>query len=132
MILPKIVKSYNQNNQLILTQNGLYFELTFQSYNTVIMHVCNRGVIFNRNLDVYTKTTLTYLTRAINDIVNDIGLACYTNTNNYDMLSCFLDATNKKNAVINHLIRCYSYILDDNINDDTTIKEALLLSDLND
>lgn len=132
MILPKIVKSYNQNNQLILTQNGIHFELTFQSYNTVVMHVYNGGVIFNRNLEVYTNTTLKYLTRAIDDIVNDVCLACYTNTSNVNLLSCYLDSTTKKSFVVNHLIRCYSYILDDSIDDDTIIQDALLMSDLDD
>jgi len=113
MILPKIVKSYNQNNHIILLVENANFRLTFQSYNKVMLSVGYNGVILNEDLSDYTKTTRKYLYEAMDDIANSYELAGYTNISNVEVLNDILQGEKSKN-ILQHMARQTAYI--DNVN----------------
>jgi hypothetical protein len=108
-MIAKIIKSYNQNNHIIISFEGASFVVTFQSYDKIMLSVSRCGVILNEDLDDYTKTTCKYMYEAINDIANDIEFAGYTSAGNAETLNALLYGDKKKN-IIAHMIRQTSRI----------------------
>lgn len=101
MILPKIIKSYNQNNHIIISYQSNDIVLVFQSYNKVMLSIDNRGIYLNEDLNDYTKTTSKYLYKAIDDILNDSMFDGYCQSNNIATLEYILSC--KKSAILSHL-----------------------------
>lgn len=111
-MIAKIIKSYNQNNHIILTYEGASITLTFQSYNKVMFCVSKYGVLLNEDLDDYTKTTCKYMYQAMDDIANDVELAGYSSIMNDETLNALLYGDKRKNIVA-HMIRQTSRIEND-------------------
>ena len=101
MILPKIIKSYNQNNHIILSYQSNEFVLVFQSYDKIMISIDNYGVYLNEDLNDYTKTTCKYLYKAIEDILNDGVFAGYYQSTNIPTLEYILSY--KKSAILKEL-----------------------------
>lgn len=108
-MIAKIEKSYNQNNHIIVSVDGINFVVTFQSYDKAMMVVSKYGVIFNEDVNDYTKTTCKYLFKAIDDILHDISFIGYVSANNLDTLEYILK--NRKKGIFEHQLKCTSYIL---------------------
>ena len=101
MILPKIVKSYNQNNHIIVLYQSDNIVLVFQSYDKVMLSINNNGIYLNEDLEDYTKTTSKYLYKAIDDILNDGMFNGYCQSSNITTLKYILSC--KKSAILSHL-----------------------------
>lgn len=101
MILPKIVKSYNQNNHIMISFQSNTYIIIFQSYDKVMLSIDNTGVYLNEDIDDYTKTTSKYLYKAVEDILNDYVFKGYYNISNIPTLEYIL--TLKRSAILNHL-----------------------------
>lgn len=100
MILPKIVKSYNQNNHIIQEwdeSDCLYDRFIFQSYNTTMMAVDSTGLYFNDNESNYTQTTCKYLRQSME------YLQGYLNTENRHLMLGLLNTNNTKKAVLKYV-----------------------------
>ena len=74
MILPKIIKSYNQNNNIIIFCEKAAFSVMFQSYNKIMFVINSHGIIINEELSDHTKTTRKYMYKALEDLVYDFVL----------------------------------------------------------
>lgn len=111
-MIAKVIKSYNQNNHIIITYEGASYVVIFQSYDKVMFSVSKHGVILNEDLDDYTRTTCKYMYEAMNDIANDVELAGYTSIMNDETLNALLYGDKRKNIVA-HMIRQTSRIQND-------------------
>lgn len=108
-MIARIEKSYNQNNHIIISVDGINFVVTFQSYDKVMMVVSKYGVIFNEDMEDYTKTTCKYLFKAVDDMLHDMSFMGCISTSNLDTLEYILK--NRKKGILEHQLRCTSYIL---------------------
>ena len=112
MILPKIIKSYNQNNHIIVSYQSNSYVLVFQSYDKIMLSINNDGVYLNEDIEDYTKTTCKYLYKAIDDILKDsIFAGCYQSSNipklEHILLykkSAILDEISKKDGYISNIV----------------------------
>jgi len=101
MILPKIVKSYNQNNHIMIAFQSNTYVIIFQSYDKVMLSIDDTGVYLNEDMNDYTKTTSKYLYKAVEDILNDYVFKGYYLSSNIPTLEYIL--TLKRSAILNHL-----------------------------
>ena len=108
MILPKIMKSYNQHNHIIVSYQSNDFVLVFQSYDKVMFSINKYGVYLNEDLDDYTRTTSKYLYKAIEDILNDPIFGGYYQSINIPTLEYILSC--KKSAILKELLKKDGYI----------------------
>lgn len=111
MILPKIVKSYNQNNNIIR-----YWEIVdgdcviFQSYSSIMFTIIKGKLSFNDNIDNYTQTTCKYLYKALNwvvDYIDNWNLSEYeydTNIKIKNTIIGLLESNNTKRAIMQYMI----------------------------
>lgn len=120
MILPKIIRSYNPKNHLLLIyDNARGYIVIFQSYDSVMFSVSNNGVILNEDLEDYTQTTRKYMYQAMDDVANDYQLASYTSRENMDVLNAIITGEKSKN-ILKHMARQTAYIY--NTGDDAYLK----------
>lgn len=108
-MIARIEKSYNQNNHIIISVDGINFVVTFQSYDKVMMVVSKYGVIFNEEMEDYTKTTCKYLFKAVDDMLHDMNFMGYISATNLDTLEYIFK--NRKKGILAHQLKCTSYIL---------------------
>ena len=110
MILPKIVKSYNQNNHIIRCWDGLSMQYNFQSYLTIMFGINKGKIYFNENVNNYTQTTCKYLYRALDWIlehIDDWALTTEDFDNNLEVKNTIIDllnSNNTKRAIMQYII----------------------------
>ena len=110
MILPKIVKSYNQNNHIIRCWTLSDMEYTFQSYWTQMFVISDHKIYFNSNVDNYTKTTCKYMYQALNWIIENIddwNLTTNDINNSIELKNTIVDLLSSKNvkrAIMQYII----------------------------
>lgn len=100
MILPKIVKSYNQNNHVIeFGESTSRKYMIFQSYDSVMCVITKDNIYFNDDVDDYTKTTRKYLYKFLDDYRFHSD-----KIQTWDIIDNIQGSNNGKNVIIKYII----------------------------